>query len=188
MRKENEKSLECRVGTTDTNNHILSIVGFWCSQYTGSPFCPRLQNRRYWRNSGEFWGMGEKHEKETDTMKRHCYSRDALYYLAIARCRWLVLNIRNKDSHLSKSNPEVGPKSSKEKKARKANLSKGGPKKAGKKEGDQLIKKFICEETYDTSHSQNCLSPRPPFLPQKRKSLEATCRLMKATSCRLLVV
>ena len=169
MRKENEKSLECRIGTTDTNNHILSIVGFWCSQFTGGPFCPRLQNRRYWEHSGEFWDMGEKHEKETDTMKRHCYSRDALYYLAIARCRWLVLNIRNKDSHLSKSNPEVGPKSSKEKKARKANLSKGGPKKAGKKEGDQLIKKFICEETYDTSHSQNFLSPRPLPPPKEKK-------------------
>lgn len=170
MRKENEKSLECRVGTTDTNNHILSIVGFWCSQFTGGPFCPRLQNRRYWEHSGEFWDMGEKHEKETDTMKRHCYSRDALYYLAIARCRWLVLNIRNKDSHLSKSNPEVGPKSSKEKKARTANLSKGGPKKAGKREGDQLIKKFICEETYDTSHSQNYLSPRPPSSPKREKA------------------
>ena len=24
MRKENEKSLECRIGTTDTNNHIFS--------------------------------------------------------------------------------------------------------------------------------------------------------------------
>ena len=65
---------------------------------------------------------------------------------------------------------QSGPKSSKEKKARKANLSKGGPKKAGKKEGDQLIKKFICEETYDTSHSQNCLSPRPPSSPKREKA------------------
>lgn len=188
MRKENEKSLECRVGTTDTNNHILSIVGFWCSQYTGSPFCPRLQNRRYWRNSGEFWGMGEKHEKETDTMKRHCYSRDALYYLAIARCRWLVLNIRNKDSHLSKSNPEVGPKSSKEKKARKANLSKGGPKKAGKQRGGSANQEIHLWRNLRHIALPKLPEPPPPFLPQKRKSLEATCRLMKATSCRLLVV
>lgn len=89
-----------------------------------------------------------------------------LYYLAIARCRWLVLNISNKYSHLSESNPKVGPKSSnKKKRQEKANLTKGGPKRASKKEGDQLIKKFICEETYDTSHSQNCLSPRPPSSP-----------------------
>ena len=53
----------------------------------------------------------------------------------------------------------------KKKRQEKANLTKGGPKRASKKEGDQLIKKFICEETYDTSHSQNCLSPRPPSSP-----------------------
>lgn len=61
----------------------------------------------------------------------------------------------------------------KKEKARKANLSKGGPKKAGKKEGDQLIKKFICEETYDTSHSQSCLSPRPPSSPKREKASKA---------------
>lgn len=63
-----------------------------------------------------------------------------------------------------------------------------GQREQVKKGRDQLIKKFICEETYDASHSQNCLSTPPPFLPPKRKSLEGRCRLMKATSCRLLVV
>lgn len=133
--------------------------------------------------------MGEKHEKETDTMKCHCYSRNALYYLATARWRWIVLNILNKDSHLSKSNLEVGPKSSTTKKAKKRRTyQRVGQREQVKKGRDQLIKKFICEETYDASHSQNCLSTPPPFLPPKRKSLEGRCRLMKATSCRLLVV
>ena len=181
MRKENEKSLECRIGTTDTNNHILSIVGFWCSQYTGSPFCPRLQNRRNWGHSGEFWGLGEKHEKETDTMKCHCYSRNALYYLAIARCRRLVLNISNKDSHLSKSNLQ-------KKKARKGEPIKGWDKESKWERGGSANQEIHLWRNLRHIALPKLPEPPPPFLPQKRKSLEGTCRLMKTTSCRLLVV
>ena len=80
----------------------------------------------------------------------------------------------NKDSHLSNGNLEVGTKSSK-KSQEKVNLSKGGggAKRGSKKRGDQLIKKFICEETCDASQSQNCLSPLSSLLPKKEKASKA---------------
>ena len=169
MRKENEKSLECRIGTTDTNNHILSIVGFWCSQYTGSPFYPRLQNRRYWGHSGEFWGGSGREAWEGN---RH-YEMPLLF----KECPVLPGNrsvSQTRFEYLKQRFPSVQEQSSKKKKGQeKANLSKGGQKKTSKKEGDQLIKKFICEETYDTSHSQSCLSPRPPSSPKREKASKA---------------
>ena len=174
MRKKKDKYLEFRIGTTDTNNHILSIVGFWCSQYTGSPFCPRLRNRRYLGTLRRILGYGQEawegnRHYEMPLLFKECPLLPGNRSVSLPRFEYL----KQRFPSVKEQSGGLTQIFKKKKSQEKANLSKGGPKRASKKRGDQLIKKCICEETYDTSYSQNCLNHRPPSSPKREKALKA---------------